>query len=985
MNKHLYITLSICLLALHTHAQRYPFYSLDVEDGLIQSQVTTLSQDANGHLWIGTLGGMSRYDGNSFTNYTVRKNLLSNSIQTIVTDKNNNLWIGGPKGISKFNGKKFEHYLLQSPENGVGNQPRDIKVAPDNTVWCYTDTSVYRIVNNKVVQLPLPDSNIVVTSILPTKDTLYVGSNNGRIFRYYNNNWDSVFYYVPSFNKPAILTTGIFKARNGKIYLTTRSGLFQLNNDTARVVVASGKPLYNIPLISIAEDKQGAIWLGSAGAYKLQDGKLEQFNRENGFTDNAITSILTDDEGNVWLGSDGQGVFRFSGTQISILDDESSALQSEQVVSIASAPNGRVYIGTYVDGLFSYYNNDIVEIPLKYSKVYVTSLAINSEYDVWMGTNGLGLWRLRGTQRYYYNRPELPSNTIISLYKDTANKLWVGTSSGAAIYNKNKFEILNIPSSAVMSFITIGDDSTIIATDNGLLLYSYKDTTSVPFAENAKKDIANAQCLALQGYKLWVGTRDNGLVCYDLRTNKYFVLNSDNGLQSDFVYNVIIDDNNDLWAGTGFGIHKIEMDGDRPQVSFYGKEQGITGMESNHNAVAKTNDGLLWFGTMKGLVRINPKTEQLQPSPISIVLQSLKLFGDNIRDTTYFDSTDSWYEVPYQLQLPHKKNNLTFTFRGISLSGSQQLVYRYRMEGLEAPWSDWSALNSITYSALPPGKYKLYVECKRANGEQVKSLTYPFEIITPFHKTKWFSITILALCIFSGVGIQYLLNRRKQNREQLVQELRREEQNKVRQRTAEDFHDELGNKLTRINILTSVLQDKIGNLSPDNKRIIDQIQDNTAQLYGGTKDILWSLQPANDNLNEILNRVKDFAIELFEDTNITFELVKSNEQQWQQYRLPLDMSRNFIMIFKEALNNTLKYANATEVKMEATIKDLDTLHIMLKDNGDGFNVEEVVKGNGLNNMRNRAERLKGKLYIDSTPKRGTTINLHFRIQRKNGK
>ncbi|MBW7912681.1 MAG: hypothetical protein H3C54_03025 [Taibaiella sp.] len=452
-------------------------------------------------------------------------------------------------------------------------------------------------------------------------------------------------------------------------------------------------------------------------------------------------------------------------------------------------------------------------------------------------------------------------------------------------------------------------------------------------------------------------------------------------MQSDFIYNIITDKNEDVWAGTGYGIHKIQMQGSNPVVTFYGKEQGITGMESNQNASCLMPDGTLWFGTTKGAVHIDPDKELTLPQPISIVLQSVKLFGDDIRDSTYYDSLDNWYNVPYQLELPPKKNNITFTFKGITLSGSTQLLYRYRIDGLDAPWSDWTSLNSVTYSAMPPGKYTLLVECKTINGKEVKSLDYPFEIITPLHKTTWFSFGIFIVCILAGIGIQYMLNKRKQARLALVDKLRREEQAKVRQRTAEDFHDEVGNKLTRINVLTNVLMQKLGDVSPDKKRLIEQIQENTAQLYSGTKDILWSLQATNDNLYEILHRIHHFGNELFSDTHISFSFT-GNEQEWQQYKLPLDMSRNLIMIFKEALNNCLKYADATQVTMEAELKEGNILHIALTDNGKGFNVEEVVKGNGLNNMRNRTERLKGKLYIDSKPGHGTVINLHFRLPGK---
>ena len=237
---------------------------------------------------------------------------------------------------------------------------------------------------------------------------------------------------------------------------------------------------------------------------------------------------------------------------------------------------------------------------------------------------------------------------------------------------------------------------------------------------------------------------------------------------------------------------------------------------------------------------------------------------------------------------------------------------------------------------------------------------------------------VLAACILLGVSLQYLANQRKQNRLKLVEELRREEQNKVRQRTAEDFHDEVGNRLTRINVLTNVLKNKIGVLTPDADRLIHQIQDNTAQLYGGTRDILWSLKPSNDNLYEILHRVRDFGGELFQDTEIDFEFVGTDDR-WLNYRLPLDVSRNLIMIFKEALNNCLKYAGATRVRLEAYLRDDHTLQMILTDNGKGFDMQYVKKGHGIDNMNVRAGRIHGRLYIDSMKGKGTITTLTFRI------
>lgn len=973
--------LGLCIICVLTAAaQRFSFYNLSVENGLVQSQVRSLAQDNYGHLWVGTWGGLSRYDGTTFTNYSIRNGLIDNSIMAVTTDKLGNIWLGTPQGISFYNGKKFEHYRLDIPESTEPKIIKEIAISNNNTVWCHTDSSVYRLVNKQIKKLPLPDKNIAVTTMLPVGNALYIASHNGRIYKYSNNTWDSVFYHVPGYDKPPIYTYSMIKDRNNRILLATGSGLFYIDKDTARVVQTKGGALYNIPFPTIAEGADGEIWMGSiAGAYSLKDSVLRRYTKENGFTDNTITSILADKEGSIWFGSDGQGLFRFSGAQFSILD-EKSKLPGEQVMSFAPTPSGKLFIGTADAGLYYYDNGNVLPVALQNKNTFVSALHAASEYDIWIGTNRQGLCRIKGTERIYYNTPELSGNElIIDLYGDKTGRIWIGTGKGVVYFENNKFYKLKGIDKEVFAFATIGYDSLLIANKNGL--YLYHDSTVSKFVTNDAPDNAHPQCMIVHDDAIWLGTADNGLLYYNLRNKKSFILNKGNGLQSDFIYNIVADKKGDVWVGTGFGIHKIHLMNGTPQVTFYGKEQGVTGMESNQNAACRMPDGSLWFGTTKGAVHIDPYKKLVLPQPISIVLQSVKVFGDDIRDSTYYDSLDNWYNVPYKLTLPPKKNNITFTFKGITLSGSEQLQYRYRIDGLEAPWSDWTPLNSVTYSALPPGKYTLRVESRTVNSDNIRTLAYPFEIITPLHKTTWFSLMIFIACILAGITIQYILNKRKQNRQALVEQLRREEQSKVRQRTAEDFHDEVGNRLTRINVLTNVLTAKLGDVSPDKKRIIEQIQENTSQLYSGTKDILWSLQATNDNLYEILNRMRDFGNDLFSETDITF-IFNGIDSSWNQHKLPLDMSRNLLMIFKEALNNCLKYAHATNVTIDAELKNNEIFHLTLSDNGKGFSVEEVVKGNGLNNMRNRTQRLKGKLYIDSKPDQGTVINLHFRLPGK---
>ncbi len=975
--------LTVCMCyALNMHAQRYPFHNLNVDDGLIQSQATCLTQDKSGNLWIGTLGGLSKYDGRNFTNYTIRNGMYSNSVRAIATDKDDNIWIGGTTEISVFNGKSFIHYSrpLQSDKHAISST-QQIEIQNDTTWWRVAG-EIYTITSGKINKYVTAGAEGFITSFLKEKDGLWIAKDSA-VYHSYKNKCDTARFSAPE-GQPLPVVSRIFRSKDGTVWVATNMGLYKIVGGQLQINPIFLETLSAPPVItSVTQDKNDAIWLGTNnGAIRMLGNAYQAYNKRNGLSDNGFFDALTDAEGNVWLATDGQGIFRYSGTQFTGLD-ETMGLPSAQVFAITSNLHDSLFLGTYDAGLYIFSRGKVAPLSFPSSPVpAITSLYYTRTGKLWIGTRGRGIWTFSNGIFRQYESPErgIPSNVINRIYEDPDQRLWIGFANGAMLYEHDSFKTVPIKSESVLSFLWIGKDSILITTENGLRLYTAGQVSD--FKTNATLEGAKVQCFILAGRQLWLGSSDNGLIRYHLDTHKMLVINKTNGLKSDFVYNVIADNEGNIWAGTGFGIHRIKIsDQDEPQVAVYGKAQGITGMESNINAVLKLADGSIWFGTTNGALHYQPHTSVVSSAPASIVMQSVKLTDESIIDHSYYDSTDNWNGIPYHLRLPFKKNNIAFTFQAISLSGAQQVLYRYRMDGLETPWSQWTATNSVSYSALPPGKYTFHVECMGADGQKNPELTYTFEIITPFQKTGWFRIAVLIACIVTGILLQYIVNSRKQRRLRLLAKLRSEEQAKIRLRTAEDFHDEIGNKLTRINVLTSVLKNKI-KLTPDTERILGQIEDNTAQLYGGTRDILWSLKPANDNLYEILHRIRDVGTDLFQDTDVDFTFTGTDDK-WRNYRLPMDMSRNLIMIFKEALNNALKYSEAKKVWLDVHFKSKGVLQMVLKDDGKGFDMHTVKKGNGINNMNVRAGRLNGKIYVDSRKDKGTIINLTFKLPPKN--
>jgi ligand-binding sensor domain-containing protein/signal transduction histidine kinase len=977
------VALMVFLSAAQAYAQRYPFFNLNVEDGLVQSQATCLAQDRKGNLWIGTLGGLSRYDGKNFTSYTVRKGLLNNAVWALAADSLDNIWVGDQSGLSRFDGKTFVHYTRpQTTTRNISNT-QQVQIVND-TVWWRVQGDVYFIAKGKISSFNSLAGPGFITCMLAERSAMWL-ARDGVLYHFYNDKCDTVKFDTRTESRQPVIYR-VFRDKRGNVWVGASTGLYMVKGAALLPYSADGtQQAISQPILSVTEDKAGALWLGAnSGVINVAAGQPQYYNKHNGLRDNSFLDMFTDATGNVWMASDGQGVFRFSGTQFTVLD-EAMGLPSAQITAIESNKHDSLFLGTYDAGLYLFSSGRISVMPFPPTQVSaVTALCYTSDSRLWIGTRGRGLWSYQNKRFRLYDAGEygFPSAFINSLYEDSLKRLWIGFANGGAVMEHGLFKMLPVKNTPVVSFLTIGSDSVLLATGKtkGLLLYSSGAITD--FKTNTILDSSTIQCFIKKGPGLWMGSSDNGVIRYNMNTHTASVINEGNGLRSDFIYNIIADDEGNIWVGTGFGIHRINANSGlrkEPQVTFYGKAHGLSGMESNINSVLKLPDGSIWFGTTNGAVHYQPHTPMVSSSPSSIVLQSVKLTGEATIQPGYYDSIDNWYGIPYHLRLPSRKNNISFTFHAITPGSSEQLLYRYRLEGLETPWSDWSAVNSATYSALPPGKYVFHVQCYTAEGQNNPELRYSFEIITPFQKTVWFKLLLFTSCILLGILIQYIVNSAKQRRLLLVAKLRANEQNKIRAATAEDFHDEIGNKLTRINVLTNVLKNKV-TLTPDSEKILQQIQDNTAQLYSGTRDILWSLKPSNDTLYEVLVRIRDFGMELFQDTDVIFSF-EGIREEWREYRLSMDVSRNLIMIFKEALNNCLKYSGAKKVGIQVLLEN-DALQLKLADDGRGFDKNTVRKGNGINNMEIRAGRLSGQLSIDTAPGKGTTIVLGLKIPQK---
>ncbi len=957
------------------HAQRYPFANIGIEQGLIQSQVFALTQDDAGHLWAGTFGGLSRYDGSGFRSYTVRDGLPGNSIRALCNDRRGRIWIGTNRGLCSYDGLQFRSYSFTGNDNPGGNVVHTVSAGADGAVWCIAGRELYRLQDGKVRYVPGPGRP--GSALLATKSGLWLGSESEQLYYRGAEAWDSIRMPLP------MLVCSLQADSSGDLLVFGSRGLFRYRPVERRwSQELQLDPERDGAAYSCSRSADGSLWVSTdRGFFQYRNDQRYYFTRRSGFTDAQIYQIFKDAEGNIWAASNGEGLFRFSGAGFVSIDGH-MGLTGSQVSSFAEDAFGRTYFGSYDGGFYAYENGVARVIPFteRFPEIPVTCLQHFDSY-IWIGTQNAGIWRY--DYRKHSLRPFRPDlfRGIVTCMNAGSGRLAVSVGKKLLLTRNDSVEVVDNLQQGVEAMAAIGRDSLIIATNDGLQLYS--GGTLHPFPTGSVADSGQIVCMDYRQGWLWIGTTDNGVIAWNLRSGGLRHIGRADGLRSDFIYSIYAANDSTVWVGTGFGICRIRLSGTRTVVSFFGHNAGISGMETNRNALYPLPDGRIWFGTTAGAVLYQPGGIFAHTHPLSLQLQSVQLFGDAIRDSAWYQGVSPWYGIPQRLRLPWRQNNLSFSFAAISLSGSESLRYRYQLEGLSAPWSEWSPNNNVTFSALPPGKYALLVQCSNDGSRPLPaSLRYEFEIITPFYKSNLFRLLVVLGCILLGITIQYIAARRRRARERMIENLRREEQAKVRQRTAEDFHDELGNKLTRINILTKVLRSKLPPDNADASRIIDQIQDNTGQLYSGTRDILWSLQPANDSLFSLMERVRELGLDLFADTQVAF-LMEAPEPAWRERILPMDISRNLIMIFKESFNNALKYADASQMQVSAGLA-AGRLEISICDDGRGFDPDTVAKGQGLGNMRNRARRIGTSLGIRTAPGQGTCLALSIKIPLNKG-
>jgi signal transduction histidine kinase/ligand-binding sensor domain-containing protein len=955
-------------------AQKVHFQNYNVQQGLIQSQVLAITQDHYDNLWFCTLGGISRFDGKIFTNYSETDGLISNFSNAIMADHESNIWVGTINGISRFNGAEFKN--IRFSENPAANVVKSIQEDSAHRIWVLAGGTLYRM-NKGEKPLHTIVSGLyerVMTIQVDRRGFLWAAIMSKGIFKLEENGW-KLLIPLPENNAKGFCQKIVFDAVDeGKVFLMMLGEVFTAEHGVVSSLIKAG----NLgKFTNLYQDRSDKLWFTcSHGLYQYNDSGLTAFNSSNGYEGSNTVSIYEDHEDNIWFGTNGTGVFRYS-FQPFLIFDEFSASHNLNVMPMV-ADHNMIYIGTEGGGLYMYDGKSMSRV--KGPSADPADQNISGLFKA--GENGIYVLASSGLFSKYvdgqYTKIRLGElkGCINAVLPDDHGGFWVASCLGFFnISSSGKTtRILNLFTSKMLP---VSKDSILVATDFGIFLvgndFKYRKIN------DSLLNTSSYMSVATLGPFYLFATSNKGLVIYNSLTGKHKQFITKNGLNADFIYSVVTDHKNQIWLGTGRGINKIIFDTttEAVQVTSLSIAGDISSSECNQGAAMYDDKNNLWFGTVSGLFKFVPDTGRKQTYLPPVVLQQVQVFSKEISPNRYTGLMNKWYGIPNNLVLPHNENHLSFSFRCPSFLNSESILYQYNLEGLEKSYSALTPNHYVVYPALPPGHYifraRAFLE---GIGFSKDNVDFSFDIQAAFYQTIYFKFLLLVFVMGLILWIQWLRMRIRARRMNQIEEVKREENIKVRQTASEDFHDEVGNSLTRIQVLTDVLHTKLGSGHEEEKRIIGMIKENVSGLYQGTRDILWALNPESDLIKEIGHRLQSLGIDVFQDTGICFtyeNLMKDSEN----VKLPGNYNRNIMMIFKEAMSNSLKHAQATKVKLRIQKTEEQEILIELSDNGIGFNPLYIKKGHGFQNMQKRANRIKSILIPNSIPGEGTHYDLRI--------
>ena len=969
-------------------AEGYSVRVWQTEDGLPQNMVTSAVQTRDGYLWFGTYNGLARFDGERFQLFDSANTpgLQDRRVACLFEDARGTLWIGHEAGvITRYREGKFEPFTLSS--GAIGEKVIGLGSDEQGHLWAMRENGAIDSLDrngNRIPSLIAPAHPEVMAWTRNARGNIWV-AENGRTARLADGKLNPLSF-PPSRGDNYVLS--IAAAAQGGTWVLCDERIRKWEND--RWTEDRGDfPAQRSPLSCSLELRDGTLAVGTiySGLYLLfRDGRRAiHFDHSNGLPQNWVRFLYEDREGNLWVGAGSAGLVSLHPTAFSVLNSPDQ-WQGCTVLAVAPGPDGALWVGTDGATLYNYagetwkHYGDAEGL----ANSYIPAVTVTQEGEVWAGHFWWGSPFHLEDGRFV--RPkfvdEKSSPVFALLATPGTDELLVGSRDGLMQLKGGRATwLMKTPSGSAGAACAIardrrggiwcgfGEGGLAHLVDGKVSLFGRKDG----LASNAVMSL-----LADDDDILWIGTADGGLSRF--KNGRFSNLGTVQGAADKYVGKILDDGLGYLWLSTHHGLQRIakgELNRCADGVTrtfasqIYDHRDGLPTIEFTgglQSAACKTNDGRLWFASSKGLVNVDPA--HISPNLIvpPVVLESLLVDGNNV--PSRHDS------VPERLPPDHQR--LEFRFSGLSFTAPDKVLFKYRLEGIDGTWIDAGAKRTAFYSRLSAGTYRFRViACNNDGVWNTEGASLAFTVAPFFWETWWFlSSCLLAAATDVALFARHLTRRRMQR--QIEQMERQHEIERERARIAQDIHDDVGASLSQIAMLSQPARADL--VEPERTAaMLSRIYTTAREVTRSLDEIVWAVDPRHDTLDSLVDYMGKFAQKFLATASVRCRLDLPVEVP--TWPLTAETRHNLFLAFKEALNNAVKHAAASEVRVSFSLRP-DSFVLTVKDNGRGFvqvptstGPDRIASGNGIVNMHARLARIGGRCEISSGNGGGTSVSL----------
>jgi ligand-binding sensor domain-containing protein/signal transduction histidine kinase len=894
--------------------------------GTAYNYARVLCDDAQGGLWMASCENqLVRWCEGVFTVPSTNWSLAGTAVRSVAGDLTGEVWVGTDEELAVWRDRAFKVMWGRQQEEGF--RVEWLAASHAGGCWVVANGRVRRFHEGKWAEDlgAYAWTNRVVYGLHEDRHgQVWVATMGDGLFRYGTNG--AVLRLTTREGLPTDSVRCVTEDREGNIWVGTEGGGLCRLKPAVFQTYARGRGLSSDQIQAVYEDEEGALWIGTNGdgLDRMKGDNMERFGLAQGLANGHVWSVLRDRQGVVWVGT-WDGLFRSEQDQFVRASD--NVIIGGSVTALYEDARGTLWVGQQTLGGLACWRDGrpvAVTIPGTAASRDVRALAEDSDGALWIGTNGDGLYRLKGGLFTRFGIAEgLGSETIWCLLADADGTLWIGTAHG------------------------------------GLSRWRHGRMTTCTTRQGLVNDVI-CQIFDDHHGHLWLGSH-GGVFRVRKEELDSFADGGSRMVQC-------------LSFNNADGLPSMECSGGFQP----------SGCQSRDGRLwFPTVKGLTVLDPAK--VRINPVPPPvvIEEALVDEVVEPL----DRSTTGPYRPQAGSPGQSPQasaRLRVGPGKQRFEFRFTGLSLTSPQKVRFKYKLEGLQSKWADAGDAGTrrvAHYGYLPPGDYRFRVTaCNNDGIWNEEGDVLAITILPYFWQTGWFRVSAAGLLVaVTALVAQQVSTRRFQLKLRRVEQERALE--RERARIARDIHDDLGARLTKIGMLTAQAERQSQPARPLPPQL-REIALTAREMVEAMDATVWAVNPRNDTFNHLANYLVHYVQEFFRHSDVACRLDLPTELP--DWPVSAEVRHNVFLVVKEALNNVARHANASEVRLELSLTN-STLRLAVRDNGRGFNPSEPPqRGNGLQNMAQRLQQLGGRLLVESAPGAGACITLELNLRAENG-